>query len=269
MLCRNNEVWPNYHTHQKAEESRRCWFPDTRVSTPPIAASRPVSVPPMPTPPAPVAVASSVRMATESQINFVRRLGGDPVHAAKLTLQECSKYIERLKAATEGRKLPVDPKLEMIKGMLDMVPDGYYAAQKDLGGHVDFIRISRPTRGKYKGSLKIQTQHSDKWAEAVIKWPSGSWSVYKDITEALMLVVSDHRTCQKRYSIEVQACGHCNTALTDDRSRHYLVGPICVEKYDLHWVIEEVDDANDGLSFEQLVARGKPTRVWQDKALAR
>jgi hypothetical protein len=56
--------------------------------------------------------------------------------------------------------------------------------------------------------------------------------------------------------------------LTDDRSRHYLIGPDCDDKPQWKWVIEEVDDKNDGLSYEQLVARGLPTRIWQDKALA-
>lgn len=252
IRCKNGDP----HTHETVEETRRCWyrkyFP---ASAAPFAASSPV--PPTEPP------------VTERQLAYIRDLNGDPVHAAKLTKKQASEYIDRLLQAKrdEGTKVSTDPRLDMVKGMLDLVPDGYYAAAPDgPGGHVDFVRISRPTKGRFKGSLKVQTQHSEVWKEALILWPSGQWSVYRrSAVDTLLLVIADTKTCAKRYGIEVQACMRCNKALTDDRSRHYLVGPECETKHGFTWPIEEADEANNGMSYEQLVARGLPTRVWQEK----
>ena len=158
-----------------------------------------------------------------------------------------------------------DPRLEMIDGMLDLIPDGYYATQVEDGATVDFLRLSRPTRGKYEGTIKFQTQHSERWEIALVRWPGGNWSQWNSrIVDLVMLIVADHHTCARRYSVELQCCGRCNTQLTDDRSRHYLIGPECEKHWP--WALEEVDnmEANLGLTFEQLQARGLPTRVWQD-----
>ena len=159
-----------------------------------------------------------------------------------------------------------DPRLTMIQGMLDMIPDGFYATQEHDGATVDFIRINRPTSGKMKNSLKVQTQHSERWDNALVWWAgSGKWSCYNSrAIPMIMLVLGDHKSCARRYSIELQRCARCGKELTDDRSRHYLIGPEC-EKH-RPWAIEEVDDRNDGLSFEQMVRRGIPTRTWQDTA---
>lgn len=159
-----------------------------------------------------------------------------------------------------------DPRLDLIKGMIDLVPDGYYATQKESGATVDFLRISRPTRGKFAGTLKVQTQHSERWENVLILWPGGTWSTFDfRAIDMLLLVIADHHTCARRYSVELQACCRCNTQLTDDRSRHYLIGPECEKHWP--WALEEVDnmEENLGLTYEQLVDRGLPTRIWQDK----
>lgn len=159
-----------------------------------------------------------------------------------------------------------DPRLKLLKGMIDMIPDGYYAAQADEGGHVDFIMLSRPNKGQYKNHIKVSTQHSENWMPRLALMPNGRWLVLDRSTIGpLMLVVADYRACARRYAIELQHCWVCNTALTDDRSRHYLIGPICDKKPQGPGWIDEVDNLNDGLSFEQLVARGMPTRVWQQE----
>jgi hypothetical protein len=182
---------------------------------------------------------------------------------------EAHEYINRLKAERQARRVrPVDPRLDILKGMIDMVPDGYYATPPAERDKIDFVRVSRPTKGQYRGSIKIQTKHAETWREALVLWPSGQWSVRRTgIIEAMFMVIADTQSCRIRYSIEVQACHHCNTGLTDARSRHYLIGPVCEKKYNLQWAINEVDDKNDGMSFEELVARGLPTRVWQEREL--
>lgn len=266
MLCRNKEVWPNTHTHQTVEESRRCWAGQAPAPAAPLAA------PPPPPPVQTVAPQGFVDPASKRQLDYIRDLGGDMLHAVNLSHREASEYIDELlaKQRRERSTRTADPRLDVLKGMLDMVPNGYYAtAPQGEGGHIDFIRVSRPDRGKWNGCVKIQTQHSDKWSEALVLYPSGKWWVRKpSAIEMMFLVMADTKTCRLRYSIEVQACGNCNKTLTDDRSRHYLIGPDCEKKYHLQDAIAEVDDKNDGMSFEELVARGLPTRVWQEKELA-
>lgn len=264
MLCRNKEVWPNTHTHQTVEESRRCWAGQAPASAAPIAASAPVP-PPVQT----VAPAPFVDPVSQRQLDYIKDLGGDVLHARKLSYMEAHEYINKLKQERYERRRQPDPRLKILDGMLDMVSDGYYATPPAERDKIDFVRISRPTRGQYRGCVKIQTKHADKWKEALIRWPSGQWSVRQNgIIEAMFLVVADTQTCRIRYSIEVQACHHCNTELTDARSRHYLIGPVCEKKYNLQWAIDQVDEKNDGMSFEELIRRGMPTRVWQDRELA-
>lgn len=262
MLCRNKEVWPHTHTHQTVEESRRCWAGQVPAPTAPVAAPAPVQTS------MPVGFVDPV---SPRQLNYIRDLGGDVVHAKNMSHNEASEYLDELIAARKRERAmrTADPRLDILKGMIDMIPDGYYAtAPEGEGGHVDFLRISRPTKGQYRDCVKIQTQHSDKWKEALLLQPSGRWWVRKpSAIDMMFLVVADTRSCRTRYSIEMQACHHCNTPLTDDRSRHYLIGPICEKKYNLGWVIAEVDDKNGGLSFEELVARGLPTRIWQEREL--
>jgi hypothetical protein len=255
MICKNGIT----HTHVTADEARRCWH--SRYN---------------PTPTPPVVASPVIDRITTRQLDYIKILEGDLTYAAKLSKAEASDYIAKLKFRPKENKKPVDPRLEMIKGLLEFVPDGYYATAPDgPGGHVDFLRINRPKprrsgKNKFVGATVIQTQHSEVWKERLVLWPSGQWSVYRaDVIDMLLLVVADHRTCAKRYAIELQSCCVCNTKLTDDRSRHYLIGPICDKKEAWSYVLEEVDDQNDGLTYEELVVRGLPTGPagWQQRTL--
>jgi hypothetical protein len=226
-----------------------------------------------------VSTATGAEPITKRQLWKVEDLNGDLTYAHKLSKKEAIVYIDSLinrpvpapepPAPVPTRRKPVDPRLPMIETMLNGVPDGYYAAVPtgDVS-HVEYLMISRPNRGRYAGAIKIQTQHSDAWKEALIRWPSGVWSAYRPSSiETLMLVVADKNTCAMRYAIEMQRCQVCNKKLTDDRSRHYLIGPECEKKSGGQRKIEDVDEINGGLSFEQMTFRGLPTRVWQDDHL--
>lgn len=269
--CTNKEPRGHFHKHTTADEGRRCWFPPAA----PIAAS----------PPPPPAVVPVVQVQPSAPIHPNDQPGSISARQKKIinnkgerwevqwSYNEAYAFIDQLfKRDRAERQKPVkDPRLDMIEGMLDLIPDGYYATAKNEGGHVAFIRLSRPVKGRYKGAIKIQSKHAERWAERLVKWPSGQWSNYRqigedDVVDLLLMVIADHKTCARRYSIENQSCCVCNTELTDDRSRHYLIGPICDKKPQWQHMIEQVDDLNNGMSFEELVARGLPTRVWQDRA---
>jgi hypothetical protein len=272
IRCKNGTE----HTHETVAQSRLCWSRrHTPTSTGPVVASPPPPAPRIMAPPPPPVVHAVPDTITQPQLDEIERLGGDVVHAYKLTKSEASNYITRLQnrpVDTTPRRTFVsnDSRFDLIKGMIDMVSDGYYAtAHEGEGRHVDFIRISRPQRGKYRGSIKIQTQHSDVWKEAIVGWPSGKWSVYRNpAIDILMQVIADPKSCSLRYAIEVQSCCICNKALTDDRSRHYLVGPVCDKKPYGERLVQKVDELNGGLTFEQLWNAGLPTRTWQDTAVA-
>lgn len=245
FICKNGRP----HTHASVQEARECWGFASSPALPTVAA----------TPPVPPTV--SAPAITVPQLNYIEVLHGDLAYARTLSKTEASKYIDRLKKDKERRgrmeaatKAPLDPRLPLIEGMLDMIPDGYFATQAEEGAKINFLRINRPTRGKMKDSLKLQTQHGPRWENAVVLWPSGNWSIYnRTALDYMMLVIADPTGCGRRYG-KLGHCCRCNCELTDERSRHYGIGPEC-EK---HWpsMIAQVDDINGGMSYEQLSAAG-------------
>lgn len=151
-----------------------------------------------------------------------------------------------------------DPKTNMIKGLIDSLPDGYYAAQLAEGEPVTFMRVSRPKRGTFSGTVKVQTIHGENLMNAWVLWPSGKVSIYsrdrEGIKDALLLLLTDYRNAALRYAQLIGKCCRCNMRLTDDHSRHYGIGPICDKIWE--WIIVLVDEKNDGKSFEQLRREG-------------
>lgn len=153
--------------------------------------------------------------------------------------------------------------------MLEMIPSGYYAVRPDTETELAFVRISRPGHGKWKGYLKVQTQHGD---QLIDRWAWNmanpdpltsvrSWSVWRNqfpgnqsIEDLLLLVIVDHRKAGRTYAEEIGRCHRCNKDLTDERSRWYGFGPEC-EKL-LEGEKDEIDDENDG-SYELLKAQGR------------
>lgn len=256
MICKNGPQ----HKHETVEESRRCWSAKYAGPVAPVAA-----------PPAPIHPRDMPGSISARQKSYINDLGGH--WQTDWSYNAASACITDLLARKKQEPKVTDPRLDMISGMLSMVPDGYYAtAPQGEGGHVDFLmfkHVEKATKRIPAGTLKIQTQHSEHWMEALVQWPSGTWSVHKpSVIEQVLLVIADYKTCARRYAIEVQACMRCNKTLTDDRSRHYLVGPECETKHGFTWPIAYADEQNDGLSYEALVARGMQTRVWQDKLAA-
>lgn len=188
---------------------------------------------------------------TPRQLKYIEDLGGDAMHAAKLSKSEASAYIDRLKkgagsmTTTEPVKTKRDQQLDMLAELIKVIPDGYFATQIEEGERINFVRISRPKRNRYAGSIKVQTQHGPRFENAAALWPSGKWSVWDSrVIDFLLLLVVDFKGCALRYARTINKCCRCNAALTDERSRHYGIGPEC-EKHS-PWVIEEVDALDAG-----------------------
>ena len=237
---------PGAHQHSETTEAKRCY------------GLLPVSAPSYPSAPAPITsmpVGAPFRFGSrtapsgplsQAQFNYIKDLKGDTAEALKMTYTEASIYITKLrggKTVTSGSY--TDPRLEMLKSLVEMVPDGYYAVQEFEGGHVEFIRVSLPKNGKYRGSRKFQTLHGSglgaKLTLAATLWPSGSWSLYRTgFTEKIMLLVADYQGAALRYAEKLGKCARCNAELTDGRSRFYGIGPECEQHWP--WFIPQVEE---------------------------
>lgn len=195
----------------------------------------------------------TVEFATSRQVAYVAHLGGDALHAAKLSKGDCSTYIKSLQSApsvsAEPSAPPVKPKPKVPLELFNAVPEGYYAWQLDTDTPLTFLRVSRPTRGKYRGTTKVQTQHGPNFLIAWVSWPSGQVIEYRYGTEAALLgIIVDYRHAARVYAMKKGKCCRCNTELTDVRSRHYGIGPECVKHWP--WYTEMVDNEL-GHTFEQ------------------
>lgn len=209
-------------------------------------------------------VAPYVEPITDKQVAFLERndYKGDP---RLLSKNQATKIIGEMieeQRRTGRREAPVvDARIKLVEGLMDMVPNGYYAtAPEGEDRHVDFVRITRPTKGKYRGAYKVQTLHGEVWRDAAIMWPGSAryWTFPKrNSVEMLLHIFSDYKTCAMRYAIMRQSCLSCGKTLTDDRSRHYLVGPICDKKHGFTWPIDFADEFNE-MDFEDLQRYGKP-----------
>lgn len=239
-----------------------------------------------------------IRNATPRQLGLIQYLGGDEArtYAQTLTVQEASRYIDRLKVATNSgnsgnvKTAPVQhstcnacgnsgntpdfltrhqcaakpahlstrsryqSKVPLL--MFDNIPDGYYAWAPDESTALRFIRIKQRKSGKLRGARIVQSQHSDVLEVRWVKWPSGQVSVYQQSIEDIIIgVIVDHQTAARNYARELGRCARCNKRLTDERSRHYSIGPECEQHWP--WMIVTVDDENDAQSYEELLRAKK------------
>lgn len=237
--------------HRSAAEVKACYFPPTPVAPPSGAVAQS-------SPEVTYVTVQGQRYVTngctQPQIDYIiNHLDGDPMKAIKYTKKGASNYIDQLKREKRERdRAQQAPQAGMYDApnrratkiplnMLHAVPDGYYATQQDSTRPLTFFRISRPKSGKYKGALKIQTQHGPDYKMALEVW--GDDRVYWHniaVEDDLLLVVVDPNGAGTTYANEKKRCRKCNTELTDERSRWFGIGPDC-EKMWPH-VIDIVTD---------------------------
>lgn len=185
---------------------------------------------------------------SEPQYKFISDLKGDLIYAKTLTYYDASCYITRLKGGYKVNDAPTspappDPKVEMLKSLMSMVPiPGYYAVEEYDGGHVEFIRLSVGKTKQYADAIKVQTLHGNfgpegrKDIEAVF-WPSGKVDLYKrehKIVDWLLLLVADAQGAASRYAEKSERCCRCNAKLTLGRSRWFEIGPECENYWPQH-----------------------------------
>lgn len=211
------------HSHNTVYEGRVCYGLIKRAPAP-----RPYQ--------APVAPRDQPGSMSPAQEKYLDSLGATRAmlfteSGLRLSSNQASALIDRLKsrkgvAPVEPAK--IDPRVAVVEGMFSMVPDAYFAVRPDANVPFTFVRVSTPTRGKWKGTRKVQTQHGPNLELAAARFPSGKWSIYRDsVLDAMLLIVTDPLGAAMTYAHEIEKCCRCNTQLTDDRSRWYGIGPDC------------------------------------------
>lgn len=177
--------------------------------------------------------AMTAPMVTERQLSYIASLSGDASYAASLTRKAASEYIDRLKKVSPpvhdapNRRQTKIP-LEMLKG----IQPGYYAMQSP-GKPYRFYRVSVPKTGKYKGMMKVQSQHSEKY-NIVLTVNLNTDSLYwynMTCEEDIMILAVNQKACAVEYGQYIGRCCRCNKELTDERSRYFGIGPECEQ----HW----------------------------------
>lgn len=259
----------NWHFHESIEEAAVCWGEPALyvwggpilpgVPAVPAATATPVTTARWEPPPTPVPIPRWYHdPSTSSQHWKVGKEGGSVIRAKGFTKGQCTEYIDALinkRAPKEpdpedaDDPTPVSPaptprssgqrvngywvaKAEtvVLVPLLENVPDGRFAVQMTDEGHT-FMRVVRPKNGTWKDCLKVQTQHGDRWEDAWCKWPDGKVGVFKvSVEDYINLLVCDWRGATRAYAKLKSVCSKCGKALTDERSRHYGIGPEC-ERY--------------------------------------
>jgi hypothetical protein len=214
----------------------------------------------------PVANYRAVEPITERQLNYACNiLGGSKAYAVTLSKTAASKWIDDLKRGSAAANTKAQPEPQPVVpapvqdrwsqwqyqtplAMVEKVKDARFAVRHDDNEPYKFLRITRPTHGKKKGALVIQSQHSDLYKDCVIVWPSGRVSTFDKRPDSyLLLVVADPTTASRRYGQELGRCCSCGRELTDGRSIHYGIGPECEKSWPE--IIMQVDDEYGGVEY--------------------
>jgi Family of unknown function (DUF6011) len=129
--------------------------------------------------------------------------------------------------------------------MLQATGSGYFAVRQDDNDDFTFYRISKAEKGKWAGTIKVQSIHGDRLNLVLLHRPSNGWlKVYDQrFIQKLLFVLADPFGSGLNYSREIDRCCKCGKQLTDTRSRHYSIGPECEKRFPDH--IAMVDARNE------------------------
>ena len=158
-------------------------------------------------------------------------------HSTKQEVWQCSRRRGGNLANQQASPPPIAtrPTLDdQLKAMLESTKSGRYAVRLADDQPYKFFRLSRPTVGKYKDALKIQSQHSEEYKPVAVIWPNGKVTLYNGTQETIIhlrLLVCDPTTATIAYGTEMRRCGICGKELTDPRSRFYGIGPECEKHF--------------------------------------
>lgn len=113
---------------------------------------------------------------------------------------------------------PTVPGTEATNPLPD-VPAGYYAIPSGGSNDLTFLRVDRPTEGRWAGYTFLRMVvggHPDR------RVPRAQ---VRGFLQAIL--DADPTEASKVYGREIGRCGRCNRHLTDEVSRAYGLGPTC------------------------------------------
>lgn len=99
------------------------------------------------------------------------------------------------------------------------VPAGHYALIRN--DELCFVRVDRPTEGKWAGKVFVSLQHGDDYTNMS---RAAGFTMLGSIVDQGVL------ECSTRYGRELGKCGVCHRTLTNAESRAAGIGPVCREK---------------------------------------
>lgn len=140
------------------------------------------------------------------------------IWAAKTDRADVSRKIDELKAMADATRSTVQdaPK---TNGSLERhnVPEGRYAVDGDEG-HTVFVKVDRPTEGRWAGKIFVKIQAGDDLHRTS-----------RTTADALLgkIAAAGTQEAMLRYGREIGSCGHCGRTLTNEESRAEGIGPIC------------------------------------------
>lgn len=271
ILCGNG------HRHAGVAQVRACYFGKENpqeVTWASVAkeAGRavPPSVPPAPSvaPALPPHVTRVSAPPTEAQRAAITRLGGRL--ASDANRLDASRMIDKLienKAERErklaeqvAREASAEEEATKMHSTMFGLPaeilfdirEGRFAVSISGTKKLDFVRVSivKPARSGHRrhvGAMRVQTQHSDSLKDRAFITRDGQVHLTSNtmtadyLTQIFMGIISGQRDSAILYGREKGQCCRCGRELTDERSRHYGIGPEC-EK---HWeeIVSEIDEA--------------------------
>lgn len=106
---------------------------------------------------------------------------------------------------------------------------GHYAV--DLDGDLRFLRVDKPTSGKWAGWVFVKHEVSEKAYPVASVRPTGqvSWRA-PALSQHVRAVVENPQAAALLYGEKFTRCGLCNVRLTDPNSIAARIGPICAGK---------------------------------------
>jgi hypothetical protein len=151
-------------------------------------------------------------LSGETRPKWVARLGQLTAMASEvdnLDFIQASRLIEYL----------VGMPTKVMEAVTTEVPAGRYGVE--INGELWFVRVDRPTEGKWAGRVFVKRQVSD---EHIRLYPNVQRSVLATIAK------QGARECSATYGREFTHCGVCGRGLTDAESRAEGIGPVCRSK---------------------------------------
>ncbi len=156
-------------------------------------------------------------------------------HIAKTLVRKSRVIVRALDAEHKHEELPRPELLEKdfaipdktaaiskIKELAAQIPEGYFAVESGGQNDLDFLRLDKPTEGKWAGRI---------FMARIIGGHRPQRVPFEQIATLLQKIIdAGPMVAMARYGQELGICGRCGRELTDETSREIGLGPTCRRK---------------------------------------